>query len=80
MFNVRMAELDKLKDVSDNLKGVLFKILKSSDRQRPGIIQLEEILYQLADQAFGETMTESIKPNKQNMMNLIPSEANLKSV
>lgn len=75
-----MVELDKIKDLSDSLKDVLVRMLMSSDRQRPGIIQLEETLYQLADVAFGETITESVKPSKQNLLNIQSSHAILKSL
>lgn len=40
LFNVRIKELQKT-NLSDNFKLVITKMLTSSDRQRPGIIQLE---------------------------------------
>lgn len=46
LFNVRIKELEKV-PLSESLKQVLLKMLTNSDRQRPGIVQLEEMLYQI---------------------------------
>jgi hypothetical protein len=72
LFNVRVKELEKI-PLSDNLKQVLMKMLTSSDRQRPGIIQLEEMLYQVVESTFGESMVsaEDIVNNRQSNNRLV---------
>ena len=48
-------------------------MLTSSDRQRPGIIQLEELLYQVVESTFGESMAtvDDTSNNRQSSNRLV---------
>jgi hypothetical protein len=74
--------MEKMNDYSDNLKQVLLKMIRSSDRQRPGILQLEELLFQVVDSNFGDTLvTEDQQSNKliKTMVNMAEGQSTFRN-